>query len=435
MTTKFSRRDVLKTMGALSATAAALQYPAPFVSASAGSNEKLNIAVIGCGERARNHLPGLLRENVVAVADADEAHSHFALYDIREMTDISRIQRFIDYRQLFDKIEKQIDAVFVITPDHQHANPSLQAIKLGKNVYTEKCLTHDISEARILGDAARQSKVVTQMGNQGSGTGNHQVLAEYLEAGAIGKVEEVHAYCGWRPMRFGCKMDFPEGDLAEMPEVHWQEWLGPAKERFYSDYFRYEWYGWFDFATGSLGGWGTHIMDAVFFALKLKYPQSVELVEASQLSDDRFPRHETIRFDFPARGDMPPVKVFWYDGSLPNPKNPHRSIPHYPPLYHEIRKKYGEAGKALGNAGSIFVGDKGMIFCTSHGGAPQLFPLELRKSSNRRLPRCRGPAATSCRTSSVPSRKAAARRSRISRIFPAPSSRACWSATSPFMPD
>ena len=204
---------------------------------------------------------------------------------------------------MFDKIEKQIDAVFVVTPDHQHANPSLRAIKSGKHVYTEKCLTHDISEARILGDAARQSKVVTQMGNQGSGTGNHQLLAEYIQAGAIGKVSEVHAWCGWRPMRFGCRMDYPEGDLAEMPEVHWSEWLGPAKERFYSDYFRCEWYGWFDFATGSLGGWGTHVLDAVFFALKLKYPTSVELVEASELSDDRFPRHATIRFDFPPGSD------------------------------------------------------------------------------------------------------------------------------------
>lgn len=380
MTKKFSRRDVLKTVGVFSAASAALSYPAPYVSAALGSNEKMNIAVIGCGERARGHLPGLTNENLIAVADADEAHSYFALRDISGMTDISRIQTFIDYRQLFDKVEKQIDAVFVITPDHQHANPSLRAIKSGKHVYTEKCLTHDISEARILGDAARASKVVTQMGNQGSGTGNHQVLAEYLKAGAIGKVSEVHAWCGWRPMRFGCQMDYPEGDLAEMPEVHWSEWLGPAKERAYSDYFRYEWYGWFDFATGSLGGWGTHILDAVFFALKLKYPTSVELVEASQLSADRFPRHATIKFEFhPGNDEQQPLKVFWYDGSVPNPKNPYRSIPHYPPLYHEIRKKYGEAGKALGNAGSIFVGDKGMIYCSSHGGSPQLFPLELRQ--------------------------------------------------------
>ncbi len=380
MTQRFSRRDVLKAAGALSA-AVTLQYPAPFVSAAVGSNEKLNVALIGCGERGRfAHLPYLIGENLVAVADADETRSYFALRDIRDKVDISRIQSFYDYRQLFDKIEKQIDAVFIATPDHQHANPSLRAIKAGKHVYTEKCLTHDISEARILGDAARQSKVVTQMGNQGSGTGNHQVLAEYLKAGAIGRVKEVHAWCGWRPMRFGCQMDYPEGDLGEMPETHWSEWLGQAKERMYSDYFRCEWYSWFDFATGSLGGWGTHILDAVFFALKLKYPTSVELVEASQLNADRFPRHATIKFEFSSESDaVQPLPVYWYDGSVPNPKNPHRSIPHYPPLYHEIRKKYGEAGKALGNAGSIFVGDKGMIFCCSHGGAPQLFPLELRQ--------------------------------------------------------
>ncbi|MGA2257898.1 MAG: Gfo/Idh/MocA family oxidoreductase, partial [Thermoguttaceae bacterium] len=348
MNNRISRRAALKTAGALSAAAVALQYPAPFVSASLRNNEKLNIALIGCGERGRGHLPGLLGENLVAVADPDESRACFALRDISGRFNTSRIQTFIDYRQMYDKIEKQIDAVFVVTPDHQHANPSLRGIKSGKHVYCEKCLTHAISEARVLGDAARQAKVVTQMGNQGSGTGNHQLLAEYLQAGAIGKVFEVHAWCGWRPMRFGCQMDYPEGDLAEMPEVHWSEWLGPAKERFYSDYFRCEWYGWFDFATGSLGGWGTHIMDAVFFALKLRYPTSVELVEASQLSADRFPRHATIRFDFPSRGELQPVKVFWYDGSLPNPKDLHRSIPHYPPLYHEIRKKYGEAGKALG---------------------------------------------------------------------------------------
>ena len=219
MTEKLSRRDVLKTAGTLSATAVALSYPAPFVLAALGSNEKLNVALIGCGERARfGHLPYLVGENLVAVADADETRSYFALRDIRDKADLSRIQTFTDYRQLFDKLDKQIDAVFVATPDHQHANPSLRAIKSGKHVYTEKCLTHDTSEARLLGDAARQAKVVTQMGNQGSGTGNHQVLAEYLQAGAIGKVQEVHSLVRLAADAFRLPHGLSEGDLGKCPK-------------------------------------------------------------------------------------------------------------------------------------------------------------------------------------------------------------------------
>ena len=402
MTKKISRREALKTAGAISAAAMSLQYPAPFVLAALGANEKLNVALIGCGGRGRSaHLPVLLRENLVAVADADETNARGAIKDIAANAeqwgakglDPSRIQLFWDYRELFDKIENQIDTVFIATPDHQHANPALRAIKAGKHVFCEKPLTHDISEARILGDAARQSKVVTQMGNQGSATGNHQVLAEYLQAGVIGKVKEVHGWYHWST-KFGGFMEIPENDTSLFPELHWDHWLGPASEHPYSALYRALWYGWCDFGTGALGGWATHVFDAIFFALKLGAPQSVELVEAAEISDERYPKHSKIRYEFSARGELPPVTVYWYDGSLPNKdsatKKKRKTVPYLPEVCGELKKKYNFD---VADAGSVIVGEKGMIYCQSHGGPPTLFPLELRnefKAPKATLPRPTG---------------------------------------------
>jgi predicted dehydrogenase len=404
MTRALSRRDVLKGAGTLAAAAAAAHlFPAPAVLADANPSRKLNVAAIGCGGRGL-YMEGLRPDlNYVALAEPDGGTLPKALKNLARNAesakmknfDPARIKTFSDYRTMYDKISKEIDLVLIATPDHQHACPSMMAIKLGKHVYCEKPLVHHIAEARALGEAARQSNVVTQMGNQGAGTGGHQMLAEWLEAGAIGKLLEVHAWLTFAN-RFGGSMPRPEPQ--PVPKgLDWDAWLGPARERPFSSVYR-PWHGWCDFGTGALGGWGPHMMDAVCFALKLGYPQRVELVDVGDASEDRFPRWSTVRYDFPQRGDLPPIGVFWHECSKPNSDGtclgpdgkPSKTRPNLPAVFAQLPQKDKELSENRTNAGSIFVGEKGMIFCASHGGKPVLLPESRRKEfklPSKTLPR------------------------------------------------
>jgi predicted dehydrogenase len=407
-----TRREVLRRTGAVTAAAAVLSgLPAPAILAAAGAAAPLRAALIGCGGRGRSYLPELMRSGpgaavrLVALADADEGSLTQTLRGMSDLAakqagadfDAARIKTFSDYRALFDKAAGEIDVVFIATPDHQHACPAMTAIKLGKHVYCEKPLVHHVAEARALAEAARAAKVATQMGNQGSGTGGHQTLAEYLAAGAIGALREVHAWHVFAS-RFGGSMPQPEPQPAPKG-LNWDAWLGPAAERPFAAVYR-PWHGWCDFGTGSLGGWATHSMDAVCFALKLAAPKSVELLDVGDASETRFPRWSTVRYDFPQRGELPPISVHWHEGSKPNSdpnfKNPDgktaQTTPHRPSQAAEIERQLGKPFGTLG-AGSVWVGEKGMIFCSSHGGSPQVFPEALRKeftSPPKILPRPSG---------------------------------------------
>jgi predicted dehydrogenase len=407
MTKLLSRRDLFREAGTLAAAAAATySFAAPAVLADRNAAKKLNVAAIGCGGRGL-YMQGLTPQlNYVALAEPDQGNLGKAVKRLTEGAqkagvagfDPARIKTFNDYRTLYDKMAGEIDLVLIATPDHQHACPTMMAIKLGKHVYCEKPLVHHIAEARAIGDAARKSKVVTQMGNQGSGTGNHQALAEWLEAGAIGKLREVHAWHIFAN-RFGGSMPKPEPE--PVPQgLDWDAWLGPARPRPFSTVYR-PWHGWHDFGTGSLGGWGPHMMDAVYFALKLGYPQRVELVEVGDSSDDRFPRWSTIRYDFPQRGELPPISVFWHEGSKPNSDGsytgsdgkPSKTRPNLPPVFAELQQMDKELAARRSNAGNIFVGEKGIICCGSHGGPPILLPESRRREFTpppKRLPRPAG---------------------------------------------
>jgi predicted dehydrogenase len=359
---------------------------------AAKPGRKLNVAAIGCGGRGL-YMSGLHPElNYVALAEPDAGNLQRALARLEagaqkagvQDFDPARIKTFSDYRAMYDQAHKDIDLVLIATPDHQHACPSMTAIKLGKHVYCEKPLVHHIAEARILGQAAAQSPVVTQMGNQGSGTGGHQALAEWLAAGAIGRLREVHAWHIFAS-RFGGSMPTPTPQPVPAG-LDWEAWLGPAAARPFSSVYR-PWHGWCDFGTGSLGGWGTHVMDAVCFALQLGYPQQVELLDVGDVSDDRFPRWSTVRYDFPSRGDLAPISVFWHEGSKPDTDGSHKgpdgkptqTRPHLPPVFAEIQRQDPELAKRLSGAGNVFVGEEGMICCGSHGGSPVLLPVARRQ--------------------------------------------------------
>ncbi len=373
------KEEVSKTMsrrtfmGAAASTAFAFSIvPGKVLGKNAPSN-KLNIAVIGASGRGGANLRGLQSENIVALCDADLER---AKNSIRKN---SGAKVFRDFRVMLDKMEKDIDAVVVSTPDHTHAVAAMAAMQRGKHVYCEKPLAHSIYEVRKLIEAARKYKVATQMGNQGHSSEHIRLCCEWIADGAIRDVREVHAWSN-RPMG---GYAFPSGlprpkDTPPVPDtLDWDLWLGPAQHRPYHPiYAPIYWRGWLDFGTGALGDMGCHIMDPAFWALKLGSPVSVEAHTSynpnpefwmSCFADSKSPKSEIpkyleelrketypvasiVRYEFAARGKMPPVKLTWYDGGMLPPR----------PAGHA-------QNKGLGGNGAFIIGDKAVIKHGSHG--------------------------------------------------------------------
>ncbi|MHC4497819.1 MAG: Gfo/Idh/MocA family protein [Planctomycetota bacterium] len=306
-------------------------------------SEKLNIAGIGVGGRGAGVVGGVESQNVVALCDVDakQAAGTFKRHE--------RARKYRDFRRMLDKEDKNIDAVTVATPDHVHAVASMTAIKMGKHVYCEKPLTHSIYEARMLTEAAREHKVATQFGTQGQASEGNRLMCEYILDGAIGPVREVQVWVD-RPLRRGQDFYWAQGvgrpeETPPVPEtLDWDLWLGPAPERPYNPiYAPFTWRGWLDFGTGALGDMGCHSFDPIFRALKLGYPTSVEAT-STLVNEETFPVASIVTYEFPARGDMPPVRLTWYDGGLK------------PPRPREL-----EEGRKLRAEGMLFVGDKGKL--------------------------------------------------------------------------
>ncbi|UCF17645.1 MAG: Gfo/Idh/MocA family oxidoreductase, partial [Phycisphaerales bacterium] len=251
----------------VSATAAAAGFTivSPHVLGGSGRvppSEKLNIAGIGVGGRGAGDLDAVRSQNIVALSDVDkkQAAPTFKRYP--------RAARYKDFRRMLDKEDKNIDAVIVATPDHVHAVASMAAIKRGKHVYCEKPLAHSIYEVRKVTEAARQAGVATQLGNQGQASEGTRLVCEFIAAGAIGPVREVHSWCN-RPIS-PRGMDRPK-ETPPVPEgLDWDLWLGPAPKRPYHPcYLPFTWRGWWDFGTGVLGDIGCHQFAPIFRALKL----------------------------------------------------------------------------------------------------------------------------------------------------------------------
>ncbi|MGI8741272.1 MAG: Gfo/Idh/MocA family protein [Bryobacteraceae bacterium] len=278
-------------------------------------NEKLNIASIGAGGKAASDIVGCESENIVALCDPDSkrAEKMFQKYD--------KLPKYTDFRKMLDKEDKNIDAVIIAIPDFMHGIAATWAMERGKHVYCQKPLTRTIWEARALNEAAAKYKVATQMGNQGYSNEGTRRCAEMIWAGEIGDVTEVHAWTN-RPV-------WPQG-LQELPPpapvpetLDWETWLGIANDRPYSPgYAPFNWRGYYDFGCGALGDMACHILGAPNMALLLGSPSSVECVRQEGKSSFTFPTKSVIRFDFPARGSMPAVKIFWYDGCIEAPYRP-----------------------------------------------------------------------------------------------------------------
>lgn len=313
-----NRRSFLQTAGAAAATFTILKAGSARTYAA---NEKLNIASIGAGGRAAGDIQAVASQNIVALCDVDESRA------AGMFNRFPNARRFKDYRVMLQEMESKIDAVIVGTPDHHHFHASMAAIRLGKHVYCEKPLTHSVWEARELTLAARKAGVATQMGNQAQAAEQTRVVQEFVMDNAVGAIREAHIWTD-RPSRGLFAEYWPQGvarptDKPAVPNtLDWNLWLGPAPERAYhSAYLPVKWRGWWDFGTGALGDIACHYFDPVFRALKLGAPTSVE-ASSTRVNTETYPVGSMITFHFPARGDMSPVKLVWYDGGLrpPRPK-------------------------------------------------------------------------------------------------------------------
>ncbi len=324
-------------------------------------SEKLNVACIGISGRGGASRNGVRHENIVALCDVDtrRAGEVFAKYP--------KAKAYRDYRKLFDEMGEQIDAVTVATPDHTHAVIAMEAIKRGKHLYCEKPLAHSIHEVRALRQAAREHKVVTQLGNQGHSFDTIRTFCEWIWDGAIGNVTEVHAACASAYSTIG---QLPKlGEKHEVPEeLNWDLWLGPAQYRPYHPlYLPGSWRRWMAFGCGVIGDWVCHVVDPVFWALDLGAPTTIQAQAKNydpKAHGETFPGGTTVTYEFPAKGGRGPVKLVWFDGA--------EKIPRPDDL---------EPGRKVPGTGAIVIGDKGKITYGSHGaGGVRIFPETKMKA-------------------------------------------------------
>ena len=401
MNSNLNRRSFIKrTALAAGALSAPRLLPGPNILAATGTIDKLNCVQIGCGGRGMSaHLDQVVnrhRQNLYAIVDPDaNRHAEVQRWLKGKNLEGDKLQVFTDYRAMFEKIGKQIDAVFIAAPNHHHALAAMIAMQLGKNVYCEKPVCHDIAEAREMREMAARTKVATQMGNQGHCEEGYRRLCEYIGSGVIGKVTETHSWTDRANGGVG-----PRPPTLPVPAgLHWDSWIGPASYRdFHSDLHPHEWHGWYDFGNGSIGNMGCHVLDGVFWALKIEHPAGVEVEYIRGGSDERYPTGSRIRWDVPARGDMPPVKVYWYEGlnktthdeAVGNLKAARGEARSFPPLLLELRKQYPDEELDRGDSGTLYVGEKGVIFTGTYGDKMHIVPWEKMKETPqpaRTLPR------------------------------------------------
>jgi predicted dehydrogenase len=322
-------------------------------------SEKLNLAGIGVGGQGAGDLREMAVENIVALCDVDSK------YAAHTFNAYPKAEVFKDYRVLLDK-RKDVDAVMIATPDHMHAPITVAALRAGKHVYVEKPMAHTIEEARVMTRVAKETGLVTQMGNNGHGGEGLRLTREWIQAGAIGPVRQIHCWSD-RPGHFWTQdRDRPSECPPVRPGLDWNLWLGAAPERPYHPcYSPVAWRGWFDFGTGALGDMAIHNMDPAFYALDLGTPTAVE-PRTSPLKKESYPAWQILTYEFAAKGDHPALTLTWYDGGKMPP-----------------RPAGLEPDRRLEDNGIYFVGDLGTILCGGWSGPPRLVPESKMKDFHR----------------------------------------------------
>jgi len=338
-------------------------------------SDRLAVAGIGIGGMGAANLRELESERIVALCDVDPGYAAGTVkrYPAAEF--------FTDFRRLLDK-RKDVDAVVIATPDHTHAVITMAAMGAGKHVYTQKPLTHGVWEARRLAEAARDSKLTTQMGIQGHSGEGIRLIVEWIAAGLIGEVREVDAlsdlsYYPWGHAYWSSAWGERPAETPAVPAgLDWDLWIGPAPLRpYHRAYHPLVWRCWWDFGVGMMGDRGAHTLDAAVWALGLDAPETVEATSLG-LNPETHPLSAIVTYRFPARGDRPPVKLTWYEGTrAPRPEGL-------------------EDGRPMpAEGGLVFKGAKGAIMCGVYGDGPRLVPESLMRSAARppkSIPRVEG---------------------------------------------
>jgi predicted dehydrogenase len=406
-------------------------------------SDTVNVAVVGCGGQGASDAGELVAggQNIVALADVDFGYVDEAVARRTKGRDgqpnpnalklqeaYHKSKRYADFRKMLEQ-QKDVDGVLVASPDHTHAVIAKTAMDLGKHVYVEKPLTWSVHEARVLRETAQRTKLVTQMGNQGHSSGDAALINEWIQAGVIGPVKEVHVWTN-RPLwpqgvprpgkppalldaagagaetagratllaRPGGESGGPrkapvtnfgnewtsrqlsrtlaaaiEGEYTVPPGLDWDLFLGPAPEvPYHPIYHPFNWRGWLDWGTGAIGDMAAHLIDHPYWALGLTYPTSVEATSTPWGTDDEnnpvsYPLATEIVYKFPARGSQPPVTITWNDGGLMPPRPD--LLPEDVPL---------ERG-----GGVIFIGEKGILMHETYGGNPKIYPAQLMEVAEK----------------------------------------------------
>jgi len=339
-----SRRKFLNQ----AAAAGIVTFSAPAIVRGRNLNDKLNLAIIGAGGRGADNLRGVQSENIAILCDVNEANMNAAA----ERHPNAR--KVVDFRKVYDHA-KEFDAVVISTAEHTHAFATLPALQLGKHVYCEKPLTHNIWEARAIREAAAKAKVATQMGTQIHAGDNYRRVVELIQTGAIGAVTEAHVWVG-RAWGLHANEDEAKaaGDIVFVQNrpatadsipagLNWDLWLGPAPARAFSNVYLPgpKWYRWWDFGNGTMSDLGSHWIDLPFWALKLDHPLTIE-ASGPAPHPEIAPASMKVTYRYGARGTLPPVQLTWYQGT-------------YRP------QVWKDAGIPQWNSGVLFVGDKGML--------------------------------------------------------------------------
>lgn len=379
------RRSFLK--GALAAGSGTFFAPQLMFAqpGAARPGQKVNLACCGIGNRGAKvieslHATGLA--NIVALCDTQMGARH-TNGTLKKFPDVPRFQ---DFRQMFDKMGKEIDAVCISTPDFSHFPIAMLAMSMGKHVFCEKPMAHSYRQTQLMMDAEKKYKVATQMGNQGHSDGNFFQFKAWTEAGIIKNVKRIDAFMNSERRWHG--KTFP-GFLASQPvpaDLDFDTWLATAAEHPYNEgYMNGDWRSWYDFGNGALGDWGAHIIDTAHEFLNLGLPDEVEPVKMEGYSQFVFPQECTLAFRFPARGDMPPLEINWYEGQNNRPPLPDNmgapvadaDVP--PPSSGKIDMKKLPPGKVIYGEDLTFKGG-------SHGSMLRIIPVSQEKDMKSKLP-------------------------------------------------
>jgi predicted dehydrogenase len=330
-----NRRSFIKTTAAIGAGYWVAGGIEPRKSIAA--NEQINFASIGVGGKGQSDSGDAGRHgNMVAICDIDEGTLNKAA------AKWPNAKKFYDFRKMLEECEKEIDAVTVSTPDHCHAVASAMAMRMGKHCFTQKPLTKTIEEARVLGDIAREKKLATQMGNQGTASNNLREAAAVVKSGALGDIQVAHVWTNrpvW-PQGKGLKVKEEEAPA----DIHWAEFIGPAKMRPFSrEIHPFKWRGFWDFGTGALGDMACHTLNMPYMALNLKDPVSIQ-AETDGHDGNVFPKWSIITYEYPELDGRKAVTMKWYDGG----KLPDQSL--FP------------EGEKVASSGVLLIGTKGKLY-------------------------------------------------------------------------